>query len=217
MLLDVATSRLRPGMLNPIGSWKRGAAGTGQAGGARDRKNPEPGTTTQGEPDGDRDTTSSGLARHAKSRKPWASGTPGGTDQAPRPPLHGHRIRDEEIVKEGFVGPPAGRVRLQPSAISENIKQKSGPAGPLFCFEPKNVTAEDLPDLPAGRQATAGRSITATTSIVPPQRGHRRGSTSYTFRMRRAQERRTSRGARSSVPGTGSTAWAFARSLCRLQ
>jgi hypothetical protein len=32
-----------------------GAAGTGQAGGARDPKKPDPGTTTQGEPDGDRD------------------------------------------------------------------------------------------------------------------------------------------------------------------
>jgi len=46
---------------------------------------------------------------------------------------------------------------------------------------------EDLPDLPAGRQVTAGRlsacnaqagSITAMTFIVPPQRGQSSGSTS---------------------------------------
>ena len=39
---------------------------------------------------------------------------------------------------------------------------------------------------------TAGCSITAITVIVPPQRGHRRGSISYTFRIRRAQDRRAS-------------------------
>jgi uncharacterized membrane protein len=44
-----------------------GAAGTGQAGGARDPKKPEPGTTTQGEPDGDRDATTSGGAGQAES------------------------------------------------------------------------------------------------------------------------------------------------------
>jgi len=41
--------------------------------------------------------------------------------------------------------------------------------------------------------------------------------TSYTFRMRRAQERRTSRGTRSSVSGTGSAVSAFPESPCRLR
>jgi hypothetical protein len=45
-----------------------GAAGTGQAGGARDPKKPEPGTTTQGGPDGDRDATTSGGAGQAGKR-----------------------------------------------------------------------------------------------------------------------------------------------------
>ena len=99
------------------------------------------------------------------------------TDEAPRPPLHDQRIGDGKVVKERFIGPLAGRVSRQ--AIGRiRWRSEAGRCGGA----PEMI--EDLPDLPAGRQATAGRSITATTYIVPPQRGHRRGSTSYTFRIR---------------------------------
>ena len=46
-----------------------GAAGTGQADGARDPQKPEPGTTTQGKPDGDRDATTSGGAGQAETSR----------------------------------------------------------------------------------------------------------------------------------------------------
>jgi len=41
--------------LSPDRKLETGAAWTGQAGAARDPKKPEPSTTAQGEPDGDRD------------------------------------------------------------------------------------------------------------------------------------------------------------------
>ncbi len=74
-------------------------------------------------------------------------------------------------VKERFVGPLArlmsgqgiGRIRW---------RAKAGRCGG------EAQVIEDLPDLPAGRQATAGRSITAMTFIVPPHWAQRRGSTS---------------------------------------
>ena len=72
----------------------------GRDSGARD--------STQPESEGEGDATSSGLAGQAKSRTPWASGTPGGTDQAPRPPLHGHRLGDGDVVEKRFVGPVPG-------------------------------------------------------------------------------------------------------------
>ncbi len=99
-----------PHRIHRIGSWKRGAAGSGELQEPRAGRDSRARDSTQPESESGGDATSSELARQAKSRTPWAFGTPGGTDQAPRPPLHGHRIRNGEIVNEGFVGPLAGRV-----------------------------------------------------------------------------------------------------------
>lgn len=56
--------------LTPDRKLETGAAGTGQAGGGRDPKKPEPGTTIQGEPDGGRDATTSGGAGQAGKKVP---------------------------------------------------------------------------------------------------------------------------------------------------
>ena len=58
--------------VEPDRKLETGAAGTGQAGGARDPKKPEPGTTTQGKPDGDRDATTSGGTGQAGKKVPEA-------------------------------------------------------------------------------------------------------------------------------------------------
>ena len=83
-------------------------------------------------------------------------------------------------VKERFVGPLA---RL---LSGQGVGRIRRPAGPGRCAGEAQVI-EDLPDLPAGRQATGGRlsavsaqagSIMAMTFIVPPHWAQRRGSTS---------------------------------------
>jgi len=85
---------------HPIGSSKRGAAcerptrvSVGPLGELSDSKR---GTVPRRKPDVDGDATTGGLARQARSGKPWPSGTPGVTDQFRRPPLHAHRIGDGE-------------------------------------------------------------------------------------------------------------------------
>lgn len=89
-----------------IGSSKRGAGrerprrrSAGPLGELSDSKR---GTGPRRKPDVDGNATTGGLARQAKSGKPWPSGTPGVTDRFRRPPLHAHRIGDGEGVKEGL-------------------------------------------------------------------------------------------------------------------
>ena len=117
--------------------------------------------------------------------------------------LCGRRIGDREVVQERFVGPLTGVVTRQAVGLvgGRTEARRSGGEAQVL---------EDLPDLPAGRQATAGRSMTAMTFIVPPHCGQRRGSyecgvrnsecgmkggDQQAGRMRRAQDRRSSRGA----------------------
>ena len=98
---------------------------------------------------------------------------------APRPQLEKKGIREEVAclrathrqVKERFVGPLA---RLLSGQGVGRIRRRAEPGR---CAGEAQVI-EDLPDLPAGRQATAERSITAITFIVPPHWGQRSGSTS---------------------------------------
>ena len=99
---------------------------------------------------------------------------------------------DGKVGKEQFIGPFAGRV--SPPAIGRvGRRAKAGRCGG------EAEVLEDLPDLPAGRQVTAGRlsaaclsrlrrrqvstqagSSTAMTFLVQPHWGQRSGSTSET-------------------------------------
>jgi len=45
--------------------------------------------------------------------QPPGAGTPGVTEEAPRPPLRDQGIGDGKVVKERFIGPLAGRVNRQ--------------------------------------------------------------------------------------------------------
>jgi len=97
-----------PHWIHRIGSWKRGAAGSGELQETRAGRDSRSRDRTQPESEVDGDATSSGLARQAESRNSWASGTPGGTDQASGHPLHGHRLGDGDVVEKRFAGPVPG-------------------------------------------------------------------------------------------------------------
>ena len=61
--------------------------------------------------------------------QPPGAWTPGVTEEAPRPPLGGHRIRNGEIVNEGFVGRLAGRINRR--AIGR-VGCRASPRDPAF-------------------------------------------------------------------------------------
>ncbi len=68
---------------NPIGSWKAGAAGSGERQGARDGGAGRARDSTRGEPNGGKDATSSGLTRQVESCGHGGNERLGGTNVAP--------------------------------------------------------------------------------------------------------------------------------------
>ena len=71
--------------------------------------------------------------------QPPGAGSPVGTDEAPRPPLHDQGIGDGKVVKERFVGPLAGRVGRQ--AIG-----RVGWRAEAWRYGGESEMIEDLPD-----------------------------------------------------------------------
>jgi len=138
-------------------------------------------------------------------------GDPGGCDHAgDRRPLPD----PAPITPERMLGEASGTGIISRSDAVHPRRQAS-----IHIFAPLDFLAEVSAHNPDADEKTTlfYGWYSNRTRGYRKQRGHRGGSISYTFRMRRAQERRISRGARSSVPGTGSAASAFARSPCCLR